>query len=109
MPMIATTIKSSIREKPCWPFFCCMFCLLLLKDCHLRELFFNEESARGYSFERLNNRRAVKGRESKESAKALFFSKAAVKTATDSIEVPNYVSERVTFFDKSQESLRAVL
>src|ERR1043165_10164878 len=24
MPMIATTIKSSIREKPFWPFFCCI-------------------------------------------------------------------------------------
>ena len=24
MPMIATTIKSSIREKPFWPLFCCI-------------------------------------------------------------------------------------
>src|SRR5205085_476615 len=31
MPMIATTIKSSISEKPFWPFFCCIsfFCSLV--------------------------------------------------------------------------------
>ena len=86
-----------------------MSCLLLLKDYQLCQSFFNEDSARGYSLKRLNNRRAVQGRESKESVKARFFRRAAVKTATDSIEVPNYVSERVTFFDRCLESLRAVL
>src|SRR5215210_830451 len=30
MPMIATTIKSSMREKPFWPLFCCIFFQVLL-------------------------------------------------------------------------------
>src|SRR5256885_8478120 len=41
MPIIATTISSSISEKPFWPFFCCIAFTVLLQEIWLSEDYYS--------------------------------------------------------------------